>query len=488
MSRPTWMGIGRTSSKDWHRGRTTFRTLVVFLLNSYRYQGLENEPLGGLHNCPERLAELLTDLRSVLTTLVRKQSETPVLYNAIVGASDTSGTTELLAAEEPSHHSWARACTSTNRADPTPLDLIMDSPTSEMSSSSLSSPVSETQFDTYIAAREKIFARLDKYQSLDDYDDTVHFLRSVFRFLPTQGQARLANDVEDCDEDSQLLQLAKHLDTALLRPMLVAGGTTPEITPSPIHGVEDSIEDPLSLDFDSATRRQSAIRRTCLQRDNYQCVVTKAWDREHNPPPGALTGVLEAVHIIPFALGSFPEDERRRHGRIWQCLYRYFPAIRDLFHRDDEDVNRIDNVMMMWSALHRDFGSFLLVLEETSVSGRYRVKTFPRFQTILQSIMPDFTTIASHDPQYPAPHSSLLAVHAAIGNILHATGRGELIEKTMQHLRDNGGHVLANDGSTDVEELLSVTGLSLLVANPSYCSSVCKETYPRGYDTPPGGD
>jgi hypothetical protein len=61
------------------RYATTFRALLVFLLNSHRYQGLEDEALGGLYECTEGLAELLTKLRSILTTLVRKQSEPPVL-------------------------------------------------------------------------------------------------------------------------------------------------------------------------------------------------------------------------------------------------------------------------------------------------------------------------------------------------------------------------------------------------------------------------
>lgn len=241
----------------------------------------------------------------------------------------------------------------------------------------------------------------------------------------------------------------------------------PAITPSPRPGVEDSIQDLLSLEFDSASRRQSELRRICLHRDNYQCVVTKAWEHGHNHPPGARTADLEAAHIIPFALGSFPEDERLLHGQIWTSLYRYFPTIRDLFHHSEEVVNRIDNVMMMVSPLHREFGRFSFILEETSVSGRYRVKIFPRFRSLYQSLMPDFTIVASHDARYPAPNTFLLAVHAAVGNILHATGRGELISKTMQHLGGNGGHALAKDGSTNVEELLSVTGLSLLANNPT---------------------
>jgi delta 1-pyrroline-5-carboxylate dehydrogenase len=78
----------------------------------------------------------------------------------------------------------------------------------------------------------------------------------------------MTNDAYDYYNDNQLRQL---------KPMLATGGTTPAITPSPRPGVDDCIEDLLSLKFDSATRRQSELRRICLQRDNYQCVVTKAW-------------------------------------------------------------------------------------------------------------------------------------------------------------------------------------------------------------------
>ena len=182
------------------------------------------------------------------------------------------------------------------------------------SSGSLSPPVPDAEFDTHNAARQKMFARLDMYQSLNDDDDTVHFLRSVFRFLPIQGQVRLAVDAEVCNDDDQLRQLAKHLDTALLRPMVTTGGKTRAITPSPCPGVEDSIEDLLSQDFDSMARQQAELRRACLQRDNHQCLVTKLWDYDYDSrPPGSHTADLEAAHIIPFGLGNFRDDERLRY-------------------------------------------------------------------------------------------------------------------------------------------------------------------------------
>ncbi|KAF3386412.1 hypothetical protein F1880_000656 [Penicillium rolfsii] len=355
----------------------------------------------------------------------------------------------------------------------------MDSPSE--SSGSLSPPVLEAEFDTHTAARQKMLARLDAYQSLNDDDDTVHFLRSVFRFLPIQGQVHLADDAESCDDDDRLRQLAKHLDTALLRPMVATGGKTPAITPSPRLGVEDSIEDLLSLDFDSTSRRQGELRLVCLRRDNYQCVVTKFWDNGcESRPPDAHNTYLEAAHIIPFGVGNFRQDERLQNAQIWHCLYRYFPTIRDLFHHSEEDINRIDNVMMLDSSMHREFGRFSFILEETDVSGRYRVKIFSRFGiSYLRPHVPEYVIVASHDPQYPAPNKFLLAVHAAVGNILHATGHGELIEKTMKHLGDGGGHALANDGSSNVEELLSVTNLSLLAINPSQGSPTRKEKHSR---------
>lgn len=73
--------------------------------------------------------------------------------------------------------------------------------------------------------------------------------------------------------------------------------------------------------------------------------------------------------------------------------------------------------MMMVSPLHREFGRFSFVLEETSVSGRYRVKIFPRFRTLPTPYARVHDSSKSRH-RYPATNKSLLAVHAAVGNIL----------------------------------------------------------------------
>ncbi|KAJ6163960.1 hypothetical protein N7470_002632 [Penicillium chermesinum] len=327
-----------------------------------------------------------------------------------------------------------------------------------------SSLTSDERFDTYAAAREKLSDRLEAYQPQNNNDDTVHFLRRVFRSLPVKGMAQLANDAESCDHDNKLRKLVKRLDRALLRPMMATGGRTPGMSPLPCLDVEGSLEDLRDRNFQSATGLPQAQGFGTL--------------RYHGRPRGAYTSRLKAAHIIPLGLGNLRADGRRRHAQFWTCLYRYFPTIHNLFHYGDEDVNRLDNIIMLDSVLHEEFGHFNFVLEETDVSDRYRVKVFSLAHFYIMPHLPEFVTITSHDPQCPAPNKYLLAVHAAIGKMLHATGRGELVAKIMKHLDDSGGHSLARDGSSDVEELLSVTCLSSLAIDSSDCESAHEEKQP----------
>ncbi|KAJ5946380.1 hypothetical protein N7454_003219 [Penicillium verhagenii] len=73
--------------------------------------------------------------------------------------------------------------------------------------------------------------------------------------------------------------------------------------------------------------------------------------------------------------------------------------------------------------MHSELGRFNLVLEESTVSVRYRVKTFRN--SILRLHMPEFVTLESPDSRYPSPNRLFLALHTAIGNVLHATSLDE---------------------------------------------------------------
>ncbi|KAJ5430112.1 hypothetical protein N7491_007128 [Penicillium cf. griseofulvum] len=151
---------------------------------------------------------------------------------------------------------------------------------------------------------------------------------------------------------------------------------------------------------------------------------------------------------FPFALGSFTnDDERRRISEVWVNIFRYFPSLRFTLNMSTEDVNRKDNIMMMINPLFEEFGLFYFVLKDTPTPNCYTLKLFPRFASIYTPLLPRNR------------------LHAAIGNILHASGRTESIEKLIRDLGETGGPALSKDGSTNISDLLSISHLSLLASN-----------------------
>ncbi|KAL5333617.1 hypothetical protein BJX70DRAFT_380426 [Aspergillus crustosus] len=337
------------------------------------------------------------------------------------------------------------------------------------SQESLSPSVSSAGFPTFAEAKLSMEATLASYQPLNTGDDTKKFLETCFKYLPPDGQVNLSEDVSGCRNDDELRQLAASIDTGLLRPLLSKGGKTPVITPSPRIGIDDSVENLHSFDIIPGNRNdQERLRRNCLRRDGYRCTITKSWSLDHDFPPSEPTASLQAVHIIPFGLGSFTnDDERRRTSEVWVNIFRYFPSLRSTLDMSPEDVNREDNIMMMVTPIHEEFGRFHFVLEDTPTPNRYRLKVFPRFASLYIPLLPSnrFVILTSHDPLFPLPRAKNLQLHAAIGNILHASGRAESIEKLIRDLGETGGSALSKDGSTNISDLLSVSNLSLLASS-----------------------
>jgi hypothetical protein len=273
----------------------------------------------------------------------------------------------------------------------------------------------------------------------------------------------LSDDVCGCNNNDEIRQVATSIDTGLLRPLLSKGGKTPALTS------EDSVEDFHSRDITSATRNEQArLRRNCLKRDGYQCTITKHWSSDHDFPRGQPKGTLQTVHIIPFALGSFDtDDERRLISEIWTQIFRYFPSLRSTFDMSSEAVNREDYVMMMVNAFHGEFGRFHFVLEATSTPHQYPIKSFPCLASVCELALPRdrLVLLTNQYPRVDLPGAVHLKLHAAIGKILHASGRAETIERLIRDLGETGGSVLSQDGSTNISNLLSVSCLSLLASS-----------------------
>ncbi|CAG8934761.1 unnamed protein product [Penicillium salamii] len=222
----------------------------------------------------------------------------------------------------------------------------------------------------------------------------------------------------------------------------------------------------MSQDIEPITRAdQSRLRGHCLQRDGYKCLATGCYSLPDPHPPNAITTHLEAAHIIPFALGDFDANNRDsvdRHSTIWVNLNRYFPVLRNMSFTS-EQINEEKNVLMLDSQIRTEFGQFRLTFEATGIENRYRIKTFPDTATWPIRDLPKdrLVKFKVHNGSWELPDPKLLEIHACIGNFLHMSGQAEVIDKALKDFEDCGG--LAPSGSTNIEDLLAVSGLSLLV-------------------------
>ncbi|CAG8020934.1 unnamed protein product [Penicillium olsonii] len=306
--------------------------------------------------------------------------------------------------------------------------------------------------------------KLKSYTPLEHTDRTKDFFRDFFRVLSPDGKRNLAEDVSECANDDKLRQLVQSIRVGLLIPMKAQGGWTPtELTPSPRSGVEDSIENLKSLIIES----QSQVRHHCLERDGSKCLATGNYSCRHPHPPKVLTTHLEAAHIIPSAFGSFrvnDSDVLDRHAKIWINLRRYFPALCNISFTSGQ-INSEKNVLTLDSNLRKEFGEFRLIFEATGLPHQYRIKTFSDTATGPLMFLPRnrLVKFRVRTGSWELPDPKLLEIHASIGNFLHMSGQAEMIEKLLGRFEDCGG--LAPDGSSNIEELLAASKLSLLPSN-----------------------
>lgn len=336
-----------------------------------------------------------------------------------------------------------------------------------MSESTLS-PAPSANFEEFIDDKIVANNRLANYQPTVNEkgkpDKLGDLLKACYKYFPPGGQRNLAEEIRRCRDDDEIRQLARSIETALLRPLRASGGLTPALVDSPHPGYERSHQILHSEPMDSASRdAQQKLRERCLERDGYRCVITGARDPEsvtRDDPEFNNCSDLQLSHILPFAIGAFKtEDEKRRIYKIWEAIFYYFPGLQDQLGMSPGDVNREDNVFMIDSVFHRDFGQFRLVLDATDSPDRYRVHTFRSFHMRRHFIPLNDGVITLRDHhqggRYALPNPQFLQIHAAIGHILNASG---FAEEYDQILREYGEiRCLSQDGQTNVGALLSMS-------------------------------
>lgn len=117
-------------------------------------------------------------------------------------------------------------------------------------------------------------------------------------------------------------------------------------------------------------------------------------------------------------------------------MYRYFPGVRSRLSLSYENLNDVCNAMMLLGPLHEHFGQFKIALEPTPVENQHRLRIFFRqaasYWYCHHLPKNDLVTFTAHDSRCPLPSRILLETHFLIASILHATGRGESVEKATR--------------------------------------------------------
>lgn len=91
------------------------------------------------------------------------------------------------------------------------------------------------------------------------------------------------------------------------------GGKTPQVTASPLSATDITRDNMASGMTQSSTRNLLEwLKNICLERDNYQCIVTKLWDPVAvNPQEQCkMTGNTQLAHTIPFSMGHWGNDQK----------------------------------------------------------------------------------------------------------------------------------------------------------------------------------
>ncbi|KAL7627193.1 hypothetical protein AAE478_003969 [Parahypoxylon ruwenzoriense] len=296
----------------------------------------------------------------------------------------------------------------------------------------------------------------DHYVPNGPEDDTPKVLRTFVMKLPKGGQLALMSEIRLFKDDpAKLRQLRNFLVDAILKPMMAAGGKNPKtpITPALHSNEKDDIFSSTGTVEASFRKDQGLLKADCLRREGYRCALTGWVDgKSRNKVPGSEGEMVitQCAHILPFALRNFDEQsaqETQNKATIWWALYRYFPDLKDLI--GPGSINQRQNALMMYIALHAEFGNFNLAFEPLG-NNRYRAC----WLTYRGHGVPDVITLASNDPSVPLPNPKYFWVHFRIAEILDASGIREKIEDAWEKEAWDSENIEPS-GSIDIGSILS---------------------------------
>ncbi|KAJ9209233.1 hypothetical protein DTO166G4_9177 [Paecilomyces variotii] len=341
--------------------------------------------------------------------------------------------------------------------------MILSQLTQELSD--LSDSISSLSSDPASICEEEKEAReiLSQYCLSYGTDYTAKTIQSFIDFLPALGKRTICRYIIKHPETTSLKELSHHLFAAVLAPMRACGGQNQTVTPSPFGRPDDVAQEMIES---SSQNNQQNLKKICLERDNYRCVVTDHYAAECRDKFPDISDEeyddgmypTNLSHIIPFALGVYETREQENDVvNIWTTLFALFPDLEDVIKPDL--INEPTNTMIMIPILNELWGKLKLAFESTDEEHLYKIKTYPNFPRAAlrkrshgRAEYVRFSKPRGNRTQLPS--RILLETHAAIAQIYHASGRAETIDHILEDRESL--RQLSADGSTDIQQILPV--------------------------------
>jgi hypothetical protein len=120
------------------------------------------------------------------------------------------------------------------------------------------------------------------------------------------------------------------------------------------------------------------------------------------------------------------------------------------------NIDRPQNALTLTLEIHRWFGNFDIFFEPVpdAEPHTYSVQCFG-LPLLFNSVVPVTRTLyLTADRAVDPPSPRLLAIHRAIGHILHLSGAGEYIDQILRDLEETQWEGAQPDGSTDLGRLV----------------------------------
>ncbi|KLU91809.1 hypothetical protein MAPG_10757 [Magnaporthiopsis poae ATCC 64411] len=315
------------------------------------------------------------------------------------------------------------------------------------------------------------YARSDDSKSL--------FLSSFFEHLDLP----LAGNVTDPDVDfgdpevkerlcKSVDAFAEYLMETLFFPLMVVSNKTPQPSPITNSAVQRAQGSDLPQTFVGTPERVSALRGTCLVRDRHRCVISRKFDinegiKRYKAAPGNARDddgqlimpddcqTLEVAHILPHSLNKASDSLLSPGKKATLDILNMFDV--GVVHMiEGVEIDRPHNAISLTQEHHRHFGAFRIFFHgpiESQPQHTYRVDAFDDFVRRALRLPVTRTLYLTENRNIDPPSPRLLAIHRAIGHILHLSGAGDYIE---QVLRDAEEYGVRSDGSTQLGMLLSL--------------------------------